>query len=99
MKIEFFEQRGMVQRAVAERLRSGMTVFGEYLLFERAGVYAYPDRDIAAFARVGNRLYPVVRADVAGIDAYFIHARGASLERKLIVKVDVGDYGHADRLL
>ena len=58
-----------------------MAVFGENLLFERAGIDAYADGYSALTAGIGDRLYPVVRADVARVDADFIHARGTSLER------------------
>ena len=76
-----------------------MAVFGEDFLFERAGINADSNRNTALLAGVGHRLYPVVRADVARINPNFVNACGTSLKRELIVKVNIGDDGHADRFL
>ena len=74
-----------------------MTILGENLLFQRTGIDSDADGDTALTAGIGDRLDSVVRADVAGIDADFIYARGASLERQLIVKVDIRDNRRLDR--
>ena len=76
-----------------------MTVFGEDLLLERAGIHADPDRDAALTAGVRDLLYPVVRADIARIDTYFIHSRGTCLESELIVEVNVRDDRRLDGFL
>ena len=89
----------MIKRAVAERLRSGVTVLREDLLFERTGIYADSDRDSALTAGVGDRLYPVVGADVAGVDADFINSRGACLESQFVIEMYVRDNGSLDRFV
>ena len=89
----------MIKSTVAKRLRRGVSVLGEDLLLERTRVHADTDRNTALTAGVGNRLDPVVGADVAGVDADLVHARGARLERELIVEVNVRDNGSLDGFL
>ena len=71
----------MVKRAVTERLRCRVAVLCEYLFFKRTGVYADPYRDAPLSARVGDLLYPIVLADIAGVYTDLINTGGARLKR------------------
>ena len=89
----------MIKRTVAKCLRCGVTVLCENFLFKRAGIYADSDRNISLTASVGNRLYPVIRTDIARIYTDFVNTCGTSLKRQFIIEMYVGNNRNSKRLL
>ena len=94
IKIALLKQAHMSHCAVHKSLCGGSAVFGENILLDRAAVDANPYRDTVIGAGIGNSLDSVFRADVAGIDAYFINARRDTFERKSVIKMYIRDYRH-----
>ena len=96
------ENADMVERAFDQRLRTGLAIFFEQVLFEAAGIDPDADRAAVGARRGDDFADPLLRADVAGVDAQAGGAGVGGFERALVVKVDVGDDRHvrgADDLL
>ena len=68
-----------------------MPVFLQKVLFQAPAVDADADWNMVRPAAVGDRLDPVLRADVSGVDADFGSARLGSEDGKAVVKVNVGN--------
>ena len=63
----------MVQGAFHHGLGHGRAVLCQDVLFQAAAVHADADGDVLALAGVHHCLHAAVIADVAGVDANFIH--------------------------
>ena len=79
----------MVKCAFAQRFRCGRTVLCEDTLFDRTGIDADADRNFLFAAHGRDGFYAVIAADVAGVDADFIHARRCGFKRKLIIEMNI----------
>ena len=77
--------------AFDQRLRRGVPVFLQEVFFQTSAVDADVDRNMMRPAAVGDRLDPVLLADVSGVDADFGSARLSGKNGKAVVKVNVGN--------
>ena len=80
----------MVEGALGQSLRGGVTVFGQNVLFQRAVVDSNADGNAPLAAGVRHGLDPVLVPNVARVDADFVDARGGGFQGQLVVEVDVG---------
>ena len=82
----------MPQRGPDKRLRNVYRTrveFAAETLLQGAEVDADPYRDLLLLRRPHDRLHPVARADVAGVDPERVRARLNRRERAAVVEVDV----------
>ena len=98
MKIALFQQTHMVHRTLRERLRCRRAIFCKDFLLERTTVDADADRNPVRLAGVGHSLDPLVRADIAGIDADFIHPRLHTGKGDAVIEMDIRHNRHGHRL-
>ena len=94
-----FNQRDVVQRAVHHRLRGGVAVLCQDVLFQAAGVDPHADGDIVLLAALHHLAHPVLVADVAGVDAHLVHPGRHRFQRQPVVEVDIRHNRHTYRLL
>ena len=99
IEIELFQQAHMIQRTLHHGFRRGCAIFGKDVLFQAAAVHADADGDVLALAGVHHCLHAAVVANIAGVDANFVHTHVCTGQRGLIVKVDVRHDGDAHGVL
>ena len=87
----------MVQRTVPHRLGGGVTVFGQNVLFQRAGVDTDANRNVLFTAGNRHRAHPLVLPDVAGVDANLIDTRRHAIQRQTVIKMNVRHQRHIHR--
>ncbi len=81
----------MVERAFDQRLGTGLAIFFEQVLLEASGIDPDADRAAVGLGRGDHFADPLLRTDIAGVDAQARGARVRGFERALVVEVDVGD--------
>ena len=79
----------MSQCTLGQRLGGHAAVFLHQVLLQRAAVDAHTDWNIPLPAGVGHGPHAVLRPDVAGVDAYFIHTAVHTQQRQPVIKVDI----------
>ena len=84
----------MIHGALRERLRRRSAMLCKDLLFQRTAVDANADRDALRPTGICNRLYPLVGANIARINADFIHPRLHAGKRNAIIKMDIRHNRH-----
>ena len=89
----------MIQGALHHGLRHGSAVLGQDVLFQAATVDADADGDILLLAGLHDGFHAVIVADVARVDANFIHAHIGTGQRSLVIKMDVRHDGDIDGIL
>ena len=99
VKIIFFQQGDVVHGAFHQRLGHRRAVFGQHLFFQAAGIHTDADGDILRLAGGGHFLHMVVAADVAGVQANFVHPRVHTGQSDAVVEVDVRHEGDVHGVL
>ena len=94
-----FEQAHMIHGAFDHRLGYRRAVFGKDMLFQAAAVHADADGDAPRPAGGHHLFHPLLRADVAGVDADLVRPGVERRQRGLVVKVDIGHDRDIDRFL
>ena len=79
----------MIQRALDHGFRGRAAELLEDVLFDRAGVDADADGEMALLCSLHDRLHAVRAADVAGVQADLVHARLDGGKRQTVVKMDI----------
>ena len=95
VKIMFFEDPDMVERAFDQRLGARLTIFFEQILFQAAGIDADAYRAAIGLGRRDHFADPLLAADIARVDPQARSAGIGSFKRTLVVEVDIGDDRHA----
>ena len=80
----------MVERALDQRLRTGLAIFLEQVLLEAPRVDTNADRAAVRLGGVDHLAHPVGRADIARVDAQARRARVRRLQRALVVSATIG---------
>ena len=70
-------------------LRRGVAVFFQQLFVQTAAVDTDSDGDLLILADIHHSLYPILTANVAGVDTDFAGAAFCSGNGQLIIKVDI----------
>jgi len=86
----------VIQGALHHGLRHGSAVLGQDVLFQAAAVDADADGDILLLAGLHDGFHAVIVADVARVDANFIHAHVRTGQCSLVIKMDVRHDGDID---
>ena len=86
----------MALRGGDHRFRAGLAVLLQQVFFERSGINADADGAIVVFRGLDDFLHPLVRADVAGIDAQAGSAGGRRFNSAFVMEVDVGHHRRGD---
>ena len=95
-EVVVFQNAGVFQRALDQRLRAGLPVFLQQVALEAAGIDADAHRASVVLRRLYHLAHARGRADIAGIDAQAGRSRLRRLDGPAVVEVDVGDDGNAD---
>ena len=89
----------MAHGALHQRLGGDAAVFRPELPFQRAAVDANADGDAPLTAGVRHGLHPLLRADVAGVDADGVHAPLRGHQGQAVAEMDVRHQGDVDLFL
>ena len=89
----------LVKGAFHQALGGDAAVFGQNLLFERAGVHAHPDRDSPLRGFIDHGFDALSGADISGVDADFIRAVLNGGHRQPVVEMDIRHQRDVDLLL
>ena len=74
----------------------GPLIFLQQIFFQRTGVDADTDRNLALRSRFDDFFDIFARADVAGIEAQTVDALLDGDQRQLVIEMDVGDQRNAN---
>ena len=83
----------MAKGAFHQGLGCGMAILFQQLLFQAASVHANADGNVLVFAHIHHSLYPILPADIAGIDSNLAGAAFCSGNGKTVVKMDIRNQG------
>ena len=95
LEVQLVEMIDVAHGRFEQGFRGRFAVFLLQVLFQRTGIDADTDRDVA----LARGLDPVLATDVARIDAQAVHSQLGDAQGDAIVEVDVGDQRHVDLLL
>ena len=83
----------MLKGTFHQSFRSGVTVLLQQLLIQAAAIDTDTDGNIPRLADLHNSLYPVLTADVSGVDTDLAGAAFRCGNGQLIVKVNIATRG------